>query len=464
MYKFLFLDYRYFEHVRGFSRQMIQPTDHGPVMEAASGWEQQTLGLYGTVLRRPDGLFQMWYTAGRWGRQSKRRLGYAQSQDGIVWERPQLDVAEVDGEPTNVVFDASHVGCAVIHDQADPREDWRYKLIIAPAPMERICLYRSSDGIHWLPGAENPVIGTHPDGPIGFRRDRDGRYVLYHRPCWGDRRVGRSETWDLKNFSPTRVVLEPIPDDQTNVQFYGMGAMHYGEYEIGTLWVYRTDEQDLGWTKGLGVLEGEWVHGRGGYAWHRTAPGHPLIDRTPDPEQYGHGQYHWASSPVQLEDEIRLYYAASRCRHGEDNHERQTSGWAIGYASCKPDRFVGVSCQEDGEILTRPFWLEEAAFFVNASVQTGGSIRGEITEIAGQPIEPFTLDRCIRVTGDDWKIPLRWKDADMSVLAGREIRIRIKAENATLFAIAAGSAEEAGRYWEFDLPYHLPMHLHLQGK
>jgi hypothetical protein len=259
-------------------------------------------------------------------------------------------------------------------------------------------------------------------------------------------------------------VLEPIPEDGTNVQFYGMGAMQYGPYEIGTLWVYRTDEQDMGWTKGLGVLEGEWVHGRGGYAWHRTAPGKPLIERKSDPGQYGHGQYHWASSPVQLEQEIRVYYAASLCRHGEDNHQRQTSGWAIGYASCLPDRFVGVACESGGEILTRPFWLTDPGFFINASVADGGSINAEVTDTAGQPIEPFTFEHCIPVTGDDWKMPLRWQGGEPAILAGREIRLRIRADMATLFAIAAGSAEEVGKYWTFDLPYHLPMHLHQQGR
>jgi len=282
MIKFLFLDYRQLEQVDGFTRQLEPPQKHGTPLLASDEepWEKNLLQFYGSVLRRPDGLFQMWYCTSGF---REMKLGYAESEDGIVWRRPELDVFEWEGRKTNIVMDGNPIGAAVIYDEREERETWRYKMLCAPEPSTRISAFRSADGTHWVPAAENPVIGTHPDGPMGLMRQADGRYVAYHRPSHGDRRVARTESWDFANWSETKVVLEPDQDDLTNVQFYGMGAIPYGAYEIGTLWVYRTVVDDMSWTKFFGGTQvPEFVHSRGGYAWHRSARGTPWIALSED--------------------------------------------------------------------------------------------------------------------------------------------------------------------------------------
>jgi hypothetical protein len=56
-------------------------------------------------------------------------LGYAESEDGLSWRRPPQDVIALDGQQTSFVFDHPH-GAAVLYDAEDPREHWRYKLLI----------------------------------------------------------------------------------------------------------------------------------------------------------------------------------------------------------------------------------------------------------------------------------------------------------------------------------------------
>jgi hypothetical protein len=42
------------------------------------------------------------------------------------------------------------------------------------------------------------------------------------------------------------MVVEPEAGDPPQIQCYGMGQTAYGSYEIGTLWMYHTDPEDVG--------------------------------------------------------------------------------------------------------------------------------------------------------------------------------------------------------------------------
>jgi hypothetical protein len=330
----------------------------------------------------------------------------------------------------------------------------------------RISAFASPDGRQWLPMAENPVMGVNPDGPIGLHRAADGRYVAYHRRCWGDRRIARSESWDFVHWTPPTVVLEPEAADDTNVQFYGLGALGYGPFELGTLWVYHTDPDCMGWTKGLGRTNPELVYGRGGTCWHRAMLGAAWIDNAPDPDSPGYGLVQSVSSPMLLDDEIRFYFTRSFERHGEDRRARRDRPERqVCVASSKPDRFVAATCSNEGTILTRPFWHPAPRIFLNARCRPGGYIRAAVTDVEGQPLPAFVLDNSIPFTGDEVAADMRWTGvSDLSVLSGKEIRVRLEVHNADLFAISAATAQEVTRYDTFREPYFLPKELETHAK
>ena len=104
MIKFLFLDYRELETVEGFARELQQPTKHegNPLFVADAPWEHGNMQLYGSVLKVPGKPFQMWYSTIEppW----RIRLAYAESDDGLVWRRPKLDIHEFHGLKTNIVM------------------------------------------------------------------------------------------------------------------------------------------------------------------------------------------------------------------------------------------------------------------------------------------------------------------------------------------------------------------------
>jgi len=164
-------------------------TKHGPVNGLDTGppgsWYDWGL-LPGTVIVR-DGLYQMWYFAGRtvgpgdydW------RVGYAWSDDGMNWNmlpdpvlgpRPGHDRMVVLG--LNVVFDGFGY-----HMWYNTNEDTPSMLNIAYAV--------SPDGIEWTRYPWNPVV-SGGSGPCAVLRDQDsGEYTMWYtdRPGLSIRRA-----------------------------------------------------------------------------------------------------------------------------------------------------------------------------------------------------------------------------------------------------------------------------------
>ena len=200
MIKFLFFDFQEIERVSGCERVFTTPQKHpaNPLMAPDAPWETHKMTLYGSVIRRPDGGYQLWY-ASRFT-DGRLYLAYAESDDGLHWEKPTFRLGGDLPDGTNAVFAEPH-GTAVLYDAADPREEWRYKMVTGARPSGCITAFRSPDGVRWTRVGPGPIIGTNPDCPIGFFRARDGRYVMYHR-VWGfGRRVLRSESWDFLHWS-----------------------------------------------------------------------------------------------------------------------------------------------------------------------------------------------------------------------------------------------------------------------
>ena len=105
MKKLLFLDYRGLALVRGFTRILEKPSKHpsNPVMRPEHPWEGVSLTLYGSVVKAPDRPYQLWYTMilPPW----RFYVGYAESEDGLSWRKPLLDLFPLEWGKTNIVLD-----------------------------------------------------------------------------------------------------------------------------------------------------------------------------------------------------------------------------------------------------------------------------------------------------------------------------------------------------------------------
>jgi len=450
MIKFLFLDCREIETLQGFRRELQNPVKHAhnPLFVAEEPWENGNMQLYGSVIKAEGRPYQAWYTVIH--RPWNMFLAYAESDDGIVWRKPRLDLFPHNGEKTNIVFAENPHGAAVLYDAADPREDWRYKMVAGTDPSGCISAYHSADGIHWQAVRRYPIVCTNPDCPMGFLRAPDGRYVIYHRLQGYGRRVFRSESWDFVYWSgEPRMVMEPDAGDPPQIQFYGMGVAPYGSYELGTLWIYHTDPTDCRPGKPRGYQEAELTYARSGYAWHRVAQGTPFIPHG-QPGSWEQGNLQCASAPVFLDREIRYYYMGSTMSHQVRwELEPQTAG--LGLATQRPDGFVALCAgQESAVMLTRAFTLHSGNITVNAETEQDGWVSFELLSLDGNTLPGYDDASCVPIKGDSIAHPLRWRDnATAERLVGSVVRLRMRAQNAKLYSVSNAEPGESADYWRF---------------
>lgn len=449
MLKFLFFDNSGLELVQGFRRQLqrAKKRQANPLFVADKPWEHGNLQLYGSVLRAPGKPYQLWYStiSPDW----HISMCYAESEDGIDWRKPALDVSDYGGGKTNIVFTSEPHGPAIIYDEWEIRPDWRYKMVCGAAPANNVYAFHSADGIHWLPARGDPIIGNNPDCPMALVRRPDGAYAAHHRVPGGGRRIGRSESLDFVEWRGGRVVLEPGPGDPPQFQMYGMGTAMYGDFEIGTLWAYHTDLDDTGPSKMNGYQEAEFTYSRNGIAWHRASQGEAFIPHGA-PGEWDSGNLQCASAPVFLADEIRYYYAGSTVRHSP-RWELVPARFGVGMAVMRPDGWVAmVAGDEAATIVTRQFTLRAPEVYVNADVSAGGAVRLEMLDAAAMPIAGYTIDDCTPLNGDSTAHRVVWRgDSDVAAIVGRPVRWRLWATRAKVYSVWMPDGDMAPCYYRF---------------
>lgn len=448
MLKFLFFDNRDFELVEGFTRKVEKAQKHpaNPLFGQDKPWEHN-ITLYGSAVKVPGKPFQLWYTIVE--PPFHLVLAYAESDDGIVWRKPEFDIYLRHGQKTNVVFAADPHGAAVMYDDSDERPDWTYKMVCGVEPHGHVHAFHSADGIHWSLAQEEAIIGNHPDCPMSLLRRLDGSYAAHHRVPGGGRRIGRSESPDFLNWQGGRIVLEAGPGDPPQFQMYGMGAAMYGDFEIGTLWNYYTDLDDHGRSHMNGEQKAEFVYSRSGWCWHRAAA-HELFIPNGDKGSWESGNLQCASAPLYLDDEIRFYYAASTVRHSM-HWELAPGKFGLGLASVKPDRFVALAAgPQPAQALTRQFTISEPDIFVNAAVARGGSVQLELLDANAHVIPGFEMEKCVAITGDAVQHALRWQgNPPLASIVNQPIRWRLSATNAKVYSVWMPDGDAKPIYYKF---------------
>ena len=89
-----------------------------------------------------------------------------------------------------------------------------------------------------------------------------------------------------------------------------------------------------------------------------------------------------------------------------------------------------------GEFVTKPFIFAGQHLSLNFSTSAAGSIRIELQNAAGQPIEGYTLADCSEIFGDATEYVVRWKPGfDVGALAGQPLRLRCGLREADLYAL-----------------------------
>ena len=205
--KQLFIDERFFAEREGIALQMGTPVQHlEPVLRSDRAWEEWGIGAYNTVWREADGRWRCGTTRPcKRGlpMEGARRLGYAESADGLHWEKPVLGLVEFRGSRDNnivapLVEQQSMQGATVLRRRERATAEERYKLWtkFQPTDEERaqgvepgLWAMHSADGLHWQ---------YYPKPAESAADDvRHAEYVFLGRPglncTWAIRGLGRPQ-------------------------------------------------------------------------------------------------------------------------------------------------------------------------------------------------------------------------------------------------------------------------------
>lgn len=173
-------------------------------------------------------------------------LLYAQSTDGINWEKPELNLVEWNGSKANniIMRDCHGGGVFIDEEELDPAK--RYKLITKIDHSHSLrymaCAF-SADGIHFTDPIKwtvhDPAADTHN---FAFRDKRDGKFKLITRE-WlnGLRIVSLCESTDFLNWS---MPVELTRGEGVGQQIYSMPVYQDGNLYMGLASMYHDGDRN----------------------------------------------------------------------------------------------------------------------------------------------------------------------------------------------------------------------------
>ncbi len=252
----LFIDDDIVAVVRNITRRQHTPVKHpaNPLIKRDKPWEVTPyfrVSNFNVIWDPTAQIYRCWYDD-RYeffdvGVSNRSRLYYAQSKDGLNWDKPVLGKHVIDGHETNAIFAPEDVmvECpSILLDPTEANTDRRFKLTHRHVDSRdrsgtpgRLDMQFSADGIDWTPHEDNPIIPIwEADVSILTYDEIDEKYVLWGRmggaaggsahpdmdkwfsPVWPGRpegiwgtrrRVYRMESKDLLHWAGCGTVVGP---------------------------------------------------------------------------------------------------------------------------------------------------------------------------------------------------------------------------------------------------------------
>jgi hypothetical protein len=404
----------------------------------------------GTV-RRENGRFRMWYSAtgtdspitpGQPARnwQSYMRVCYAESQDGLAWQRPELGLVEFKGSRRNNILPDIQRLPTVVYDQREPDPQRRYKCFgestTGTLQREEGHLMTSPDGLHWRnQPSPRRYPGTRPYWPSEFHsvfrddRERD--------PAWRWKAYGLFATGPTRRASqlatspdgihwtgyPENPIIEPLRGVKPCIHDF-LVWQELGRY-VGLLQVGDA----------LHNYEWELMVSRDGVHFSRVSDGRPFLGRG------GAGQWDQggiqAAVPVRVGDESWFYYGGREkpwSRYPADPKETWTFKSHCGLATIGVGRYAGFRLSEKlerGILVTQPIrcQLDRAlTLTVNAIADAHSPVRVAILDATtGQPLEGYSVDGCRALEADGVSQPVRWSGPSrINLRSERPVRLQFE--------------------------------------
>jgi len=449
---------------------------HERTIEPDKPWEKGGIGNYSNVMKVGD-TYHMWYPA-------NHNLCYARSKDGIHWEKPNIGLASFEGSRNNNIVLGQNAngipewnseGMIFYDPNAPENERFRYATRLSDVHKDTV-IFSSPDGLRWRQTHYAVLTFTQPEGRqhldsqnVIFWDDRINKYVAYMRynrhQGFRGRGVSRSESDHLGGFTPVQeapVILTPdsldvIIDGRPCSDYYACCAIKYPYAQNA---YYMFPQAYFHYNKGLlaefkyaiinaGPIHTQFAASRDGITWNRFGR-RPFVDLGMKGSFDSQAaRVFYGLAPSVDGNEMYLYYVGSDMSHGwcdRGKNIAQLTAAGLGPVEeislisrlvLRRDGFVSAQASYSGGEFTTPLLrFDGKELVLNVDTSATGLVRCELLDDRGRPIEGYTLDDCDYIhTSNEINRQVRWQgNSDVSVLAGKPIRLRVSFRDSDLYA------------------------------
>ena len=432
----LFVDNFLIERMNGVNLTLQRPTCHEVVIVHDKPWEGNSCG-YHTIFE--DGnIYRMYYRGWNHDNKTQKQLHkamvcYAESSDGIRWNKPSLNLVEFDGSKENNIIlkgPGSHNFTPFKDSNPECPPDKQYKAVARGEDEghKQLFAFQSADGIHWKLMQTEPIIteGAFDSQNLTFWDQVRNEYRCYFRDFHEGVRDIKVST--SKNFihwtKPVWLEYPGAPKEHlyTNqIQPYYRAPHIY----IGMPTRYIPERGSL--------TEGLLMTSRDGTTFHRWQESIVRPGRNRD-KWHNRSNYIWLGM---VETESSLPSAGKELSIYSNERYYKDLGAKTRRYTYRIDGFVSVRAPlSGGEFVTKSLIFSGEELFINFSTSAAGSIRVEIQDFKGNPIEGFGVADSAEIYGDEIEYRVTWKGkSDLSKLAGRAVRLRFVLRDADLYSL-----------------------------
>ena len=454
----LFIDRYMIERMEGTRLLLHHPVPRETALVFDKPWEGR-FNRYVTVFQDGDRM-RLYYLANK-GKDYEGAAGdpplhicYAESHDGIAWEKPELGLVDYQGNRDNNIVMPGRASFAPFRDpRPDVPPDQQYKALVSfgideGAGAKTLEAFASPDGLRWSKMQDEPALtlGGFDSHNVAFWSETENCFVAYYRvysktPDWriflGRRTIARATSDDFLHWSDP--VMMEFGDVRTDELYTNATLPYFRAPHLYTAFPKRyvlgrntplTKEQiaalDID-PRHLFISEGVFMTSRGGNRYDRTFM-EGFFRPGPDPANWcsRNGEAAWGilqTGPA----EISLYYT---------QHFAQTSEYLV-RATLRLDGFASVHAgYEGGEMVTPPFLFRGSALELNMATSAVGGIRVEIQDENGKPFKDYGVEDSYDLYGDDIAKTAKWHGSpDVSRLAGCPVRLRFVMKDADLYSL-----------------------------
>jgi hypothetical protein len=416
------------------------------------------------------GLFRMYYQANfantdpqgklpEKGRKYTTYVAYAESPDGLVWEKPDLGLfPEIKRSPNNVVVarpgNPKTETCSPVLlevPEAD-RKGYRWLLLYRAkgaggGDYNGIRLIGSQDGVHWDADGDTRIAHLHSDchNTISFDQTTK-QYVMFCRAkhvyrAFGEtmidtgasRRVARwtsptlwSDWSAQKDRWPQTLIVPDERDTETHFNFfYGMPTVRQHGVWFGFLNPFRMND----------FIQTELAVSRDGENFTRFASRLPVIPYGED-GSWDDTMIFASPSWIEVGDEWWIYYSGWDGPHGTTE---RTGG--IGLAKIRKEGFVSIrGPQSGGVVCTRVLRWPGGDLQINADA-TQGELKVRVSSPLRRPLPGFDYEDGEAFSGDAIRHTVRWNGRSLNELGGETIRLGFYLDDADLYSFVAAPPE-----------------------